>query len=206
MITPEGNELVTLAGDDSDMISPDSSSYTEATTANPFVLTPLNAPGSAALRIENSELPADIQVDETQNCELTRRLGIGVQVYDCDPTGGSFRFREPQANLYDLETAAQRGIHFVGPRPRTAQWMDLDGSRVIAEVDAPIDAPPPADPTKDIRWLRLKAIEHFGNGRFATVSFIQRVLTYGGQPPSSCADSATTSQPYTTLYIFWEPR
>jgi Protein of unknown function (DUF3455) len=197
---------VTLAGDHGDMMSVDTSSYTDTTTANPFVLTPLNTPGSAALRIENSELPAEIQVDETKNCELTRRLGIGVQVYDCDPTDGSFKFREPQANLYDLETPAQRGIHFVGPRPRTAQWTDVDGSRVIAEVDGSIDAPPPADATQDIRWLRLKAIEHFRNGRLARVSFIQRVLTYGGQPPPSGADDSTISQPYTTLYIFWEPR
>jgi hypothetical protein len=45
----------------------DTSSYTDLTTKNPFVLTLLTAPGSAALRIENSELSAAIQVDETQH-------------------------------------------------------------------------------------------------------------------------------------------
>jgi hypothetical protein len=51
----------------------DTSSYTDLTTKNPFVLTLLTAPGSAALRIENSELPAAIQVDETQHREVARR-------------------------------------------------------------------------------------------------------------------------------------
>ena len=65
-------------------------------------------------------------------------------------------------------------------------------------------APPPADPTRDVAWLKVKAEKTFGiGGVFAGVTFIQRVLTYGGQPPQSC-DSTTIGVPYTTLYIFWE--
>ena len=79
------------------------SSYTDLTTTGPSVLTVLTSPGSAALRIENSELPDPIQVDETEHREVTRRLGAGVQVYDRNPDG-TFGFREPQADLYDLET------------------------------------------------------------------------------------------------------
>src|SRR6478736_5294674 len=40
-------------------------------------------------------------VDETENREVTRRLGAGVQVYDRNPDG-TFGFREPQADLYVL--------------------------------------------------------------------------------------------------------
>ena len=178
------------------------STYTAAATTSSFLLTLLTAPGSAAQRIENSELPAAIQVDETAHREVARRLGAGVQVYDRKPDG-TFGFREPQADLYDLETVTQQGIHFVGPEPGTAQWADADGSRVVAKVVAAVDAPPPADPTKDVKWLKVEAFQHFGTGVFSDVTFIQRVLTYGGQPPPSCDPDTTISQPYTALYRFW---
>ena len=179
------------------------SAYTTASTTSPFLLTLLTAPGSAARRIENSELPAAIQVDETQHREVARRLGAGVQVYDCNPDTGTFRFREPQADLYDLETVTQRGIHFVGPEPGTAQWADADGSRVVARVVARVDAPSPADPAKDVQWLKVEAFQHFGTGVFSEATFIQRVLTYGGQPPPSCDSGTTISRRYTALYRFW---
>ena len=177
--------------------------YTAATTTSPFLLTLLTTPGSAARRIENSQLPAAIQVDETAHREVARRLGAGVQVYDWNPDTGTFRFREPQADLYDLETITQRGIHFVGPEPKTAQWADADGSRVVARVVAAVDAPPPADPTKDVQWLRVEAFQHFGTGVYSDVTFVQRVLTYGGQPPPSCDPTTTISRHYTALYRFW---
>jgi Protein of unknown function (DUF3455) len=174
-----------------------------ATATSPFLLTLLTTPGSAVRRIENRELPADIQVDEGQHREVARRLGAGVQVYDCNPDTSTFRFREPQADLYDLETVTQRGIHFVGPEPGTAQWADADGSRVVARVVARADAPPPADPTKDVQWLKVEAFQNFGTGILSNVTFIQRVLTYGGQAPPSCDVGSTISQPYTALYVFW---
>ena len=181
----------------------DTSSYTKPATTSPFLLTLLTTPGSAALRIENSELPADIQVDEKTNHEVARRLGAGVQVYDCDPAKGTFTFREPQADLYDLDTAIQRGIHFVGPESGTAQWADADGSRVVARVVARVDAPAPADPGKDVQWLQVEAFQNFGTGILSDVTFIQRVLTHGGQASPSCASGTTTSRHYTALYIFW---
>jgi hypothetical protein len=181
------------------------SSYIEEATTSPFLLTFLTTPGSAARRIQNSELPSPIQVDETAHREVARRLGAGVQVYDRD-SGGTFQFREPQADLYDLETLVLRGIHFVGPRAKTAQWADADGSRVVAEVVVTVDAPPPSDPTKDVKWLKAEALQppdgNFGTGVFSDVTFIQRVLTYGGQATSS-DHGKTLSVPYTTLYIFW---
>lgn len=177
------------------------SSYIAETTTSPFLLTLLTTPGSAALRTQNSELPFPIQVDETAHREVARRLGAGVQVYDRD-ADGPFQFREPQADLYDLETLVSRGIHFVGPQARTAQWADADGSRVIARVVEAVDAPPPSDPTKDIKWLKVEALQTFGTGVFSEVTFIQRVLTYGGQATPS--DPGTTlSVSYTTLYVFW---
>lgn len=174
-------------------------------TSNPFALTLLTTPGSAALRIENSELPAAIQVDETTNQEVARRLGAGVQVYDC--INGTFTFREPQADLYDLETITQRGIHFATETPHP-NWADADGSRVVCQLDKAVDAPAPGDPAADVKWLKVKTVVPNGNfgskGVFSGVTFIQRVLTFGGQAPSSsCAGATTVSVPYTALYIFW---
>jgi uncharacterized protein (TIGR03118 family) len=183
------------------------SSYATVATTSPFLPTLLTTPGSAALRIQNSELPPAIQVDETAHHEVARRLGAGVQVYDCHTdtaTGaGTFAFREPQADLYDPDTVTQRGIHFVGPEPGTAQWADADGSRVVARVAARVDAPPPADPGKDVAWLKAEAFQNLGTGIFSDVTFIQRVLTYGGQASPSCDSGTTTSRHYTALYIFW---
>ena len=115
------------------------SSYTAVAKTSPFLLTLLTTPGSAALRIENSELPAAIQVDETQHRVVARRLGAGVQVYDCDPAKGTFRFREPQADLYDFDTVTQRGIHFAS-RPSRAGFsgrLRRAGSSVVSEVGEP---------------------------------------------------------------------
>jgi hypothetical protein len=181
----------------------DTSSYTDVATISPFLLTLLTTPGSAALRIKNSELPSAIQVDETANHEVARRIGAGVQVYDCDPAKGTFTFREPQADLYDLDTVTQRGIHFVGPESGTAQWADADGSRVVARVVERVDVPAPGDPSKDVQWLQVQAFQNFGAGILSDVTFIQRVLTHGGQAPPSCASGTTTSRRYTALYIFW---
>jgi hypothetical protein len=80
----------------------DTSSYTAVATISPFLLTLLTTPGSAALRIKNSELPSAIQVDENAHHEVARRLGAGVQVYDRDPAKGTFTFREPQAGALCL--------------------------------------------------------------------------------------------------------
>jgi hypothetical protein len=126
---------------------------------------------------------------------------VGVQVYDRN-TDGTFTFREPQAQLYGLAPVTPQGIHFAGPQPGTAQWADADGSRVIARVDQRVPTPPPGEPTQDVAWLKLEAEQTFGTGVFANVTFIQRVLTFGGQVPSS-STSTTISEPYVTLYIFY---
>lgn len=179
---------------------------TDTSTSSPFVLTLLTTPGSAALQIKNSDLPNLIQVDETINQELARFLGAGVQVYDCQSTG-AFRFREPQADLYDFDTFAQRIIHFATEATRP-NWADADGSRVVGNGDkaVAVNGLPPFDPARDVKWLKVPVCAHFGKGLLSEVTFIQRVLTFGGQAPASCVPEAVASVPYTALYIFWGPR
>jgi hypothetical protein len=166
----------------------------------PFALDPATTPGSAAFLFKNQLLPAAIQVDEAQNRLLARRIGVGVQVYDYKSAEARWVNREPQADLYDIRSGIQRGIHFAGP-----YWADADGSRVRATKSGEVDAP--VDSARNVKWLRLDAAETIGSAKtlFTHVTFIQRVFTYGGQPPTNCtpADGDTVSVPYTALFVFW---
>jgi hypothetical protein len=176
----------------------------ESTHAAPgskaFALELATTPGSAALLFSNQALPTAIQVDESQNRLLARRVGVGVQVYDYDSAHGKWAFREPQADLYDIKTGVQRGIHFAGP-----YWADADGSRVKGQLSGDVAAP--VDSARNVKWLKLDAVEWFGcaEGIFSQVTFIQRVVTYGGQAPSNWQPTGgdTVSVPYTALYVFW---
>ncbi len=168
---------------------------------DPFALSSATKPGSFDPLSENGKLPPAIQVDTNRNKLLATRIGVGVQVYDQDSANSRWAFREPQANLYDIETGAQHGIHFAGP-----YWTDSDGSRVKATASGETGAP--IESERNIKWLRLEAVERFGsnNDVFGQVTFIQRVLTDGGQPPSKwepTKDCDTLSVPYTALYVFW---
>lgn len=166
-----------------------------------FVLDPATKAGSAATLFDNAKLPPSIQVDTTRHKLLATRIGVGVQVYDHDSTSDTWKGREPQANLYDGETGVQQGVHFAGPF-----WTDIDGSRVKGKTSGEADAP--TDSQRDVKWLRLDAVETFGstNDVLRRVTFIQRVLTQGGQPPSKrepLEGCDTVSVPYTSLYVFW---
>jgi hypothetical protein len=167
--------------------------------ADYFALRTLTTPGASALSFSNAALPPEIQVDESSVSLLLKLIGVGVQVYDYDGPNSRWVFREPQANLYHIETGAQRGIHFVGP-----YWADSEGSRVKGQVSGRVDAPLKES---DVPWLRLDVVERFGNADLTLqrTAFIQRVLTYGGQAPSSTGPSNgdTASVPYTALYVFW---
>lgn len=172
-----------------------------AGTKDAFVLDPATKSGASAAPFDNEKLPVAVQVDANRHKVLATRIGVGVQVYDYDSTNGRWTLREPQANLYDVETGMQHGIHFAGPF-----WTDTDGSRVKAKASGEVEAP--VDSARNVKWLRLEAVESSGsnNDVLRQVTFIQRVLTSGGQPPSTreSADGCdTVGVPYTALYVFW---
>ncbi|GJJ10925.1 hypothetical protein Clacol_005154 [Clathrus columnatus] len=59
------------------------------------------------------------------------------------------------------------------------------------------DVPSPVDPTDNVDWLQLTAIP--GQGELA--STVYRILTVGGQPPTSCTPgSAPITVPYAASY------
>lgn len=169
-----------------------------------FVLDSATKSNSSAALASNEKLPPAVQVDVNRHKLLVTRIGVGVQVYDHDSTNGKWTFREPQANLYDMETGLQQGIHFAGPF-----WTDTDGSRIKAKVSGEADAP--TDAERNIKWLRLEAVENVGSNSdvLRQATFIQRVLTYGGQAPLTREPTEgcdTMSVPYTALYVFWGPK
>ncbi len=119
---------------------------------------------------------------------------LGVQIYRWN--GSNWAFIGPEAALFEDQCySTQVGIHYGGPT-----WEANDGSTVkgIRVADcAPFRGAIP--------WLRLGATSTSGDGRFARLTFIQRVNTIGGTAPAEggafVGDEARV--PYTTEYYFY---
>ena len=118
---------------------------------------------------------------------------LGVQIYRWD--GTSWVFVAPSARLFaDAEYHGEVGIHYAGPT-----WESHSGGKVIAsrqESCAP-------DPTA-IPWLLLHMVSTEGPGIFDRVTYIQRVNTSGGLPPTGPGPfiGAEEEVPYTAEYYF----
>lgn len=118
----------------------------------------------------------------------------GVQIYRW--SGTNWVFVAPEARLFaDSCYERQVGIHYAGPT-----WEAEDGSKVIG---ARIDGCTPERGA--IPWLLLDATPAPEPGKFARVTFIQRVNTIGGTAPAEeggfVGDEARV--PYTTEYYFY---
>jgi hypothetical protein len=118
-------------------------------------------------------------------------VGSGTQTYTC--SGGTFAGASvPEAQLFD---GANRKVHhFAGPT-----WQsESDGSLVTATPVA--NQPVPGS----IPQLLLEVKTHSGNGFLSSVTYIQRMNTFGGAAPTgSCTDGQKASVPYNANYIFW---
>ena len=119
---------------------------------------------------------------------------LGVQIYRWN--GTSWVFVAPAARLFaDAEYHGEVGIHYAGPT-----WESHSGGKVIAsrlESCAP-------DPTA-IAWLLLQTVSNEGPGIFDRVTYIQRVNTAGGLPPTAPGPyiGAEEEVPYTAEYYFY---
>jgi hypothetical protein len=126
----------------------------------------------------------------------------GVQVYACkarvdDPYAYAWSFVAPEATL--SEEGNTVGRHFAGPT-----WASTsDRSRVKAAVRERQDGG-----AGNIPWLLLTATADPAEGKFAGVTSIQRVATYGGvEPGQPCtgANAGTEARvPYTADYVFYK--
>jgi len=127
----------------------------------------------------------------------------GVQIYLCSPTASgayAWTFRAPRASLLDPQGKVV-GTHFAGPT-----WQFQDGSSVRAArvAGATVDA-------TAIPWLLLRAVANTdspdGDGRFADITYVQRLSTTGGLAPSGGCDAAHVGAeadvPYAADYFFY---
>lgn len=119
---------------------------------------------------------------------------LGVQIYRW--SGSQWDFIAPDATLYaDPCYHGEVGVHYAGPT-----WESNDGSTVVAAVQASCTPFRGALP-----WLLLGAVSSSDDGRFARVTYIQRINTIGGRPPHEpgafIGDEARV--PYTAEYYFY---
>ena len=147
------------------------------------------------------EIPKLLQVPDG-HVLLFHAFAAGTQNYECrsDPAGTTgWVFRQPKAVLLG-DDGEPIGIHGRGPF-----WTSYDGSQVIGA--SPIGAPG-RDPANDVPWLLLRGTPGETDGRFARVSYIQRLDTRGGLAPAAPCDpevQPTLGVPYVAVYYFYAP-
>jgi hypothetical protein len=153
----------------------------KAMTLVAVALCGLSTSVSAAAVPATPDVPAAIRVPE--GAKLVEKLhATGAQVYGCGATDGKYGWtlKRPDATLTDAK-GGEAGKHGAGP-----SWTAKDGSTVTGAKVAQADAA-----TADaVPWLLLKATSTSGKGRFAQVSFVQRLATKGGKAPATGCDAA----------------
>jgi hypothetical protein len=146
-------------------------------------------------------VPVAIQVPAGATPKL-KLHATGVQVYACTaPEPGrnstfAWMLVAPEATLFDL-SGAKVGTHRAGPA-----WILKDGSSVNGQKLAQSDAPIP----DAVPWLLIRA--NGGEGRFATVTYVQRLNTKGGKAPTTGCDEKSLGTKarveYSADYYFFE--
>jgi hypothetical protein len=148
------------------------------------------------------DVPGDIAVADGNKVFLVGHA-VGVQIYSCNATAGGYGWSlvAPRADLYG-DNGKLIATHFAGPT-----WQARDGSKVVGQRVNGVTVDPTAIP-----WLLLSATPTSTGSdgdRLAGTTFIQRVATAGGLPPSAAACNASTAGttaevPYTADYYFWK--
>jgi Protein of unknown function (DUF3455) len=152
-------------------------------------------------------IPDNLKVPDG-NVLLLQAFGKGVQKYVCAATATTSKFSPPVPHAILLKDDRDEGdlvaIHFGGPT-----WEALDGSSVVGDTTAGALQSAPAPDPDGVPWLLLTAKSHGGNGLFSRVTYIQRLFTDGGQPPTSGCDQAHDKAEvlveYSAQYFFYGP-
>ena len=154
------------------------------------VLSGQNGNGGSILAKEDGHAPqVPIALQVPAGNELAFHVfARGVQIYMCNGT-----FIAPEATLYNKEGEVV-GKHYAGPT-----WESNNGSKVVG---ARIANSPSPDPTA-IDWLLLKAALNSGHGKFAKVTYIQRLNTTGGKASAGVCVNQQMRVPYTAEYYFY---
>jgi Protein of unknown function (DUF3455) len=122
--------------------------------------------------------------------------GEGVQIYAAEEKDGklSWTLKAPRADLLDYATGDKVGAHTAGPT-----WTDVAGGTLTGKKIESADAPN-ADA---VPWLLLETKAENG-GRFARVTHVQRIDTWGGRAPAAAPTKAgeTREVRYEATYVF----
>src|SRR6185295_17366992 len=120
----------------------------------------------------------------------------GVQIYRWN--GTAWDFVAPNASLFAEEDYfGEVGNHYVGPT-----WESKSGSKIVGRRVTGTGCTPNSSA---IAWLLLEKVSTSGSGIFSKVTFIQRVNTTGGLPPTTAGSSLGEIKevPYTAEYYFY---
>jgi Protein of unknown function (DUF3455) len=124
----------------------------------------------------------------------------GVQIFRCesDKDGDHWAFRLPEAELHDAHG------QLVGHHGANYSFEHVDGSRLIGTIVGYDSAPG----GNALRWLLLRT-QSYGQGEFDKITYVQRVETAGGMPPSQCLAEQVGQLlrvPFSAKFIFYRPR
>jgi hypothetical protein len=184
-------------------------------------------PARAAGDITPPSLPADMAPVPAGNKLVLGTHAVGTQNYVCKPSGASVAYVlfTPEATLFG-EDGGQVITHNFSPNPFEpntdpkvvapggtirATWQYRDTSRVWAKVHQPGGAVTVDE--KAIAWLTLDMAGvqkgPTGGDTLFKTTFVQRLNTKGGQPPSTGCSSLTdlgntAFVPYTADYFFFK--
>ena len=155
---------------------------------------------ASARASDGPELPpqcGSIVVEEGQKLAL-HVYARGVQIYKWNATTQAWDFDAPRASLFAEENYfGEVGTHYRGP-----SWESKSGGRVMAKRVPGTGCTPDASA---IAWLLLVSTETNGPGIFNRITYVQRVNTVGGVPPTTpgSVDGEVKEIPYTAEYYFY---
>ncbi|HEY9769947.1 MAG TPA: DUF3455 domain-containing protein [Coleofasciculaceae cyanobacterium] len=151
---------------------------------------------------DNPQVTKNLQVPTGQQLIL-KAEAQGAQIYTCnqDTNPGSqfeWTLKAPDAKLFNSQGEVL-GTHYAGPT-----WEANDGSKITAGIKAEEIVS-----NDSIPWFLLQIESAQGNGRLASVKWIQRLHTTGGVMPKESCDrdrqNTEIAVPYTADYYFYRP-
>jgi hypothetical protein len=159
----------------------------------------------ALAQTAQSPLPnSDMKDPQGQKVEFRfQTLPDSVQIYTCKSAGQSFAWSGPDPDAMMADAAHKLTVHhYKGPT-----WEATDGS--IVRSEGPLAKHYLASTASAVHWLELPAKD--GAKQFAKVTFIHRIDTTGGLPPSAqpCDAQHAGDQervPYSATYLFYTPQ
>jgi hypothetical protein len=169
------------------------------------VLAACSLAGALAGQTAQNPLPNSALKDpEGQKIEFKfQTLPNSVQIYSCKPTDQGFAWSGPDPDAILTNSEHTLTVHhYKGPT-----WEATDGSMVRS--DGKLAKHFLASNKDAVHWLELPAQEP--TKRFGKVTFIHRIDTSGGLPPSGkpcdaqhAGDQERVS--YSATYLFYIPR